>query len=96
MEFAVPRPVQTFEGFVGQRRLVHYVERLVDDFHQLSKPHPPLLFLGPTGGETAALVESLAAALKTDVHSIFVSDSSIHINRGVCRSMPDVNGSPCK
>ncbi len=69
----MPRPPFQRDGFIGQKRKVNYLMRLVEGAVSLGKPIPNLLLCGAPGLGKSALVEMLAAVTKRGLRKITAS-----------------------
>ncbi len=77
------RPLPTFEGFVGQRRVVSVLKRLTDDSIAHVRPVPPLLLVAPSGFGKSALVRAAAARLAASKSD---EPSNLHVVQGAPRT----------
>jgi Holliday junction DNA helicase RuvB len=63
----MPRPVPKFHDYIGQKRIVDYLRRLIDGALTRNEPFPHTLMLGPSGVGKTRLSKALSTEFKTDV-----------------------------
>ena len=64
------RPLQDFEGFLGQRRVIKSVKSLVHGASALDRPLPHLLFTGPSGHGKSEIARAVAKAYGSTLHDL--------------------------
>jgi Holliday junction DNA helicase RuvB len=64
----VARRPETFEDFVGQRKAVSRIEKLIEGGMALGKACPSLLLVGPSGYGKTTLAEAIARRSGTELH----------------------------
>ena len=64
---SMPRPLPTFNGFIGQRKRVGLLQRLVDGARATGSALPPLMFVGPSGCGKTSFARATAVAFGTDL-----------------------------
>jgi len=67
------RPETKFNGFIGQRRSVAYLERVIRGAKMRAVLCEPLVLIGPAGFGKTSLAKAVAAKYGSDMLSIFAS-----------------------
>jgi Holliday junction DNA helicase RuvB len=67
------RPLRTFQDFIGQRRLVRHLERLIRGAQAHGEPVVPLLLIARSGSGKTAMAKAVAAAYGSELHTLFAS-----------------------
>jgi Holliday junction DNA helicase RuvB len=68
---AMPRPPRNFNEFIGQSRVVRYVERLVRGAKEHAVACPCLLFLGPPGVGKSTLADAVGKEVGAGFRRLF-------------------------
>jgi Holliday junction DNA helicase RuvB len=79
----MPRPPKTFNQFIGQTRVVRYVERLVRGAADQVEGCLPLLFVGAPGMGKTSLAEAIAEEVGSVQHRLFAGVESQSVD--ICR-----------
>jgi Holliday junction DNA helicase RuvB len=74
------RPLQTFQDFIGQRRVVRHLERLIRGAQACGEPVVPLLLIARSGCGKTALAKAVAAAYGSKLHGL-VADHRTRASR---------------
>ncbi len=64
------RRPETFEDFVGQRKAVSRIEKLIEGATALGRACPPLLLVGPAGYGKTTMAEAIARRSRTQLHPL--------------------------
>jgi Holliday junction DNA helicase RuvB len=67
------RQLRTFQDFIGQRRLVRHLERLIWGAQAHGEPVVPLLLIAPSGSGKTEMARAVAAAYGSQLHSLLAS-----------------------
>jgi Holliday junction DNA helicase RuvB len=83
------RPPKTFAEFIGQRRVVEYLARLIKGSKAQRIPCPSILLIGPSGCGKTVLAKALATEYGAQLHSVFAGNDVQAID--LCLLLRDVN-----
>ena len=82
------RPVATFCHFVGQRRVVAHVQRLVEGAKKAGDPCTSMLLAGPAGSGKTTMAAALAAAYGSQLHVLLAGADTKPVD--MCRILRDL------
>lgn len=70
------RPPKTFNEFVGQRRVIAYLTRLIRGARALGKPCPSLLLAAPSGAGKTTFAHAIAMEYGTTLHLLNAGEAT--------------------
>jgi Holliday junction DNA helicase RuvB len=77
------RPTATFHQFIGQRRVVGHVQRLVEGAKKAGDPCTSMLLTGPAGSGKSTMAAAIAAAYGSQLHMLLVGTDTKPVD--ICR-----------
>jgi Holliday junction DNA helicase RuvB len=73
---AMARPPKTFNEFVGQRRVITYLTRLIRGARALGKPCPSLLLAAPSGAGKTTFAHAIAMEYGSTLHLLNAGEAT--------------------
>ena len=70
------RPPRTFHEFVGQRRVITYLTRLIRGARALGKPCPSLLLAAPSGAGKTTFANAIATEYGSTLHLLNAGEAT--------------------
>jgi Holliday junction DNA helicase RuvB len=70
------RPLKTFNDFVGQRRVIAYLTRLIEGAKSLGKVCPSLLLVAPSGAGKTTFANAIATEYGSNMHGLHAGETT--------------------